>query len=172
MSLRLDANGAWSVREAAACIREMAQWPVEALEEPSAEATVADLAELQALSRFPLALDESLNSRPPGRIPVRRQVLKPMVTGGPLALVERAAATEAETVVTTTVDGAVAVWAAVHAAAAVAGLSRIQGRAGLAHGLGTSGWLGRDVADPPEVVEGRIRMPSVPGLGVRPRSFR
>lgn len=172
VSLRLDANGAWSVHEAAIRIRELARWPVEALEEPSAEATDADLAQLQALSPFPLALDESLTSRPAGRIPVRRQVLKPMVTGGPLAVVERAAATESETVVTTTVDGAIGSWAAVHAAAAVAGLSRIPERAGLAHGLGTSGWLARDVAEPPDVVEGRIHVPAVPGLGVRPRMFR
>ena len=173
VSLRLDANGAWSVDEAAGHIREMAQWPVESLEEPSAEATVRDLLELQALAQFPLALDESLALRLPGRIPVRRQVLKPMVCGGPLAVAERARAAEAETVVTTTVDSAVGVWAAVHAAAAIAGGleggARADPGSGLAHGLGTSGWLAADVAEAPNVTGGLIRVPSAPGLGIRPR---
>jgi O-succinylbenzoate synthase len=168
--LRLDANGAWSVGQAAERIRDMAQWPVEALEEPSAEATGADLAELQALAEFPLALDESLAVRPPGQVAVRRQVLKPMVCGGPLAVAERAAAADAETVITTTVDAAVGVWAAVHAAAAVTGrAARARSAPGLAHGLGTSGWLAADLAAAPEVTEGRIRVPSAPGLGIRPR---
>jgi len=68
--------------------------------------------------------------------PVRRVVLKPMVLGGlvsALALARRAREVGVECVVTTTVDSAVGVTAALHLAAAVAN--------DLAHGLATSsGW--------------------------------
>ncbi len=166
VTVRLDANGAWTVEEAARHLAHMASWAVESLEEPSGAATNQDLQRLQAASRFPLALDESLANRGPGVVPVRRQILKPMVCGGPLAVVERAAAVRAETVVTTTVDAAVGVWAAVHAAAAVSGLA--PGAGGLAHGLATGGWLAHDVAPGPVIRDGSIRLPATPGLGVRP----
>lgn len=164
-SLRLDVNGAWSFAEAAEIIPQLARWPVECLEEPAGGATHAELAQLQGLAPFPLALDESLAPRCPNGLPVRRQVLKPMAVGGPAALVRRAG-DAVETVVTTTVDSAVGAWAAAHAAAAISG-SRVSGQS-LAHGLATSDWLTRDLADPPLPHGGRLTLPGVPGLGAVP----
>jgi len=95
--------------------------------------------------------------------PVRRVVLKPMVQGGlvpALALARRAREAGVECVVTTTVDSAVGVTAALHLAAAVAN--------DLAHGLATSAWLESDVGNPPQPTGGVLRLADRPGLGCVP----
>jgi L-alanine-DL-glutamate epimerase-like enolase superfamily enzyme len=65
-----------------------------------------------------------------------------------------------ECVVTTTVDSAVGVAAALHLAAAVAN--------DLAHGLATSAWLTRDVGGVPIVARGVMWLGGGLGLGCRP----
>jgi o-succinylbenzoate synthase len=165
MRLRLDVNGAWSPEEATAIIPQLNRWPVESVEEPAGGATRAELVRLQRLASFPLALDESLAGRSLADPPVGRQVLKPMVVGGPAALVRRADS-DIESVVTTTIDSAVGAWAAAHAAAAVAG--RCGSGQCPAHGLATSDWLAEDLAEGPVPQRGRLMLPGVPGLGVVP----
>ncbi|MDP2155360.1 MAG: enolase C-terminal domain-like protein, partial [Sulfuricella sp.] len=122
---------------------------------------------LQAKVSFPLAADESLRIMGADAVfnqpPVRRVVLKPMVLGGlvsALALARRAREADVECVVTTTVDSAVGVTAALHLAAAVAN--------DLAHGLATSAWLLRDVGKAPLVAGGVLRLGGDPGLGCCP----
>lgn len=165
-ALRLDANRAWSEAEAGAFLGRLAGLPVESVEDPLADPGLEGLQRLQAGVPFPLAVDESLLALGVdallARRPVRRIVLKPMVLGGlrpALALAHRAREAGMECVVTTTVDSAVGVRAALHLAAAVAN--------GLAHGLATSAWLARDVGSPPPPEPG-----SAPGLGMRPRDCR
>lgn len=163
VSLRLDANRAWSGAEADAFLGRLAGLPVESVEDPLADSGMEGLARLQAGAPFPLAADESLSALGADALlahrPVRRIVLKPMVLGGlrpALTLAHRAREAGMECVVTTTVDSAVGVRAALHLAAAVAN--------GLAHGLATSAWLAQDVGSPllPEPGD-------VPGLGLKPR---
>jgi L-alanine-DL-glutamate epimerase-like enolase superfamily enzyme len=122
---------------------------------------------LQDKVSFPLAADESLRIMGVDVVfnqpSVRRVVLKPMVMGGlvsALALARRAREADVECVVTTTVDSAVGVAAALHLAAAVAN--------DLAHGLATSAWLLRDVGEAPLVARGVLRSGSKQGLGCRP----
>ena len=164
ISLRLDANRAWNEGEAENFLGTLAGLPVESVEDPLANPDRARWLRLQAKAPFPLAADESLQimgidavfSQPP----VRRVVLKPMVLGGlvtALALARRAREADVECVVTTTVDSAVGVTAALHLAAAVGN--------DLAHGLATSAWLDGDMGKPPMPVGGVLQLGDCPGLG-------
>lgn len=79
-----------------------------------------------------------------------------MVVGGltkTLQLAARAQAVGMQSVITTTVDSAIGVWAAVHVTAAL-------GQAGrnLEHGLATSNWLERDVAQAPLICNNKITL--------------
>jgi O-succinylbenzoate synthase len=56
--LRVDANGAWTVSQAARMLRAMAPFGLEYAEQPCA--TLAELAELRRLVDVPLAADESI----------------------------------------------------------------------------------------------------------------
>lgn len=164
VGLRLDANRAWDEATARAYLGALTGLPVESVEDPLASPELAGWHRLQAGLPFPLAADESLAILgadalldPP---PVRRVVLKPMVLGGlktALSLARRAQRAGVECVVTTTVDSAIGVSAALHLAAAVAN--------DLAHGLATSSWLERDVGRPSGVAGGRMPIAGVPGLG-------
>jgi o-succinylbenzoate synthase len=169
-ALRLDANGAWSPVQAAAAIPDLDGLPVEALEEPCGEASLLELADLQALAPFPLALDESLHRLGHEAVlearPVGRLVLKPTALGS-LGLARyighRARDAGMEAVVTTSLDSAVGVLAAAQVAAAV----DIEGE--LAHGLSTSSWLAEDVGRAPLIENGLMTLPELPGLGFVPR---
>jgi o-succinylbenzoate synthase len=167
VALRLDANRAWSEREAEDFLRALADLPVESVEDPLANPDMERWCRLQAEVPFPLAADESLRIMGADAVfgprPARRVVLKPMVLGGlmsALALAHRAHETGVECVVTTTVDSAVGVAAALHLAAAVAN--------DLAHGLATSAWLTRDVGGVPIVARGVMWLGGGLGLGCRP----
>jgi L-alanine-DL-glutamate epimerase-like enolase superfamily enzyme len=165
--LRLDANGAWGWSTARRFIEALEGLPIESLEEPLAEPTPRLLERLQELASFPLGMDESLPAWLTARgrrgtlraAPVRRLVCKPMVLGGPLRvlkLAREAADQGVECVVTTSLDSAVGCWAAAHTAAAL--------NNGLAHGLGTSAWLRRDVGLGPRVRNGYVGLQGVQGL--------
>ncbi len=171
---RLDANRAWCQADAEQFIQGCQMLPVESIEsiesieEPLQHPDLDKLAELQAQTAVPLALDESLVDVDWPQLlscpPIRRVVLKPMREGGLAAAANKAAQARAagmECVVTTSVDSAVGVWATLHLAAAVENIDQ-----GLAHGLATSSWLQRDLLPPPAVVHGRIYLPDRPGFGI------
>ncbi|MDP2830290.1 MAG: o-succinylbenzoate synthase [Sulfuricellaceae bacterium] len=162
--LRLDANRAWDDRQARYVVDGLAGLPVEMLEEPLSAPSVEKIQALQASTKIPLALDESLPELGVERIlasrAVLRLVLKPMVWGGLRGLLDidqAARAAGLSCVVTTTVDSAVGVRAALHAAAAL--------NNGLSHGLATSSWLAEDVGLSPEIRAGRMRLEEDVGLG-------
>lgn len=140
ISLRLDANRAWSFNQAAHAIEVCSRLPVESLEEPLQAPELATLRLLQQRAPFPLALDESLTDRfadtPADELPVTRLVLKPTALGGVLPLLKRARCAQQagmESVVTSTLETSTGLWAAVHAGAALGNH--------LAHGLGTAEWF-------------------------------
>jgi o-succinylbenzoate synthase len=160
---RLDVNRGWDMRTARAAWPRLAALPVEGLEEPASDADAAGLEELQAAAPFAVALDESLGQWPPERpLPVRRQVLKPMVVGGAGAALALARRPGVESVITSSVDTATGLWHAAHVAAALDN--------GLAHGLDTGDWL-EDVLGPAlPIRQGRIRLGEEPGLGWMPEA--
>lgn len=163
--LRLDANGAWGVKEAERFVVGLAGMPIESLEEPLARPEISHLRQLQSLALFPLALDESVPKFAAeimlAEAPVRRLVLKPMVLGGVYPAHELALNADRaglECVATATVDSAVGVLAAAHLAAALGN--------GLAHGLATSSWLLSNVGNTPQLKSGRINLDNgLNGLG-------
>jgi o-succinylbenzoate synthase len=163
-SLRIDANGGWSVAQAEEALSRFEVHGVSLCEQP-----VATAAELEQLSTFTvIAADECL------AVPAERErvlasrsvsllVLKPMVLGGlrpALALAARARACDLEVIVTTTIDGAVARAGATALACALGGP--------LAHGLATGALLERDVAqnDPSGPQDGFCTARQEPGLGL------
>lgn len=160
LRLRLDVNRGWTTAEAEAILPRLADLPIEALEEPAHDADGAALARLQAMAGFSIALDESLSRWPDeGPLPVRRQVLKPMVVGGPSRVLGLALRPRTESVVTSSVDTAVGLWLSAHIGAALGN--------GLAHGLDTASWLST-LLGPAPTPGGVLRLPDAPGLGFEP----
>lgn len=174
VNIRLDANGGWSEREAVHAVDRLGWYGLELCEQPVAPEDLRGLWRLQRRAPFPLAADEALAS--PEAIPVllggtadrmpaaRAFVLKPMVLGGvlpALMFARQAHQRGLEAFVTSSLDGLVSRAGAAHLAAALP-----SGK--LASGLG----VGRlfKVDDPAEAlyrpVEGRIRLPDAPGLGL------
>jgi o-succinylbenzoate synthase len=169
--LRLDANRAWSAAQAVRAIQACGALPVDSLEEPLQSPDPASLQALQQQALFPLALDESLTDifadTPPEALPVKRLVLKPMTAGGILPVLERArCARQAgiDSVVTSTLETSVGLWAVLHAAAVLDNQ--------LTHGLGTAAWL--DKPDPalcPQRGVLQISQQAGPGLPPPPENF-
>lgn len=157
-TIRVDANGAWTVAEAQAALRALAPADLELCEEPvRGPAAVARLA---GLTDVPLALDETASM--PGALDQRlcRAVgLKLSRWGGITGLVNaahRARGSGYEVYLTSTLDGPIGIAAALHAAAVV--------RPDRACGLATLG-LFDDRPDVVPVREGRMAVPEGAGLG-------
>lgn len=163
LRLRLDANRAWSARDAQHFLTAVADLPIDGVEEPLAAPTLPELSCLQHALPYAIAVDESLAELGADALfdarAVRRLVLKPARIGGlraTLALAARARAAGMETVITSVVDSAIGVTAAAHVAAALPGP---------AHGLATSAWLAEDVAEPPRLRDGALVLGDGAGLG-------
>jgi L-alanine-DL-glutamate epimerase-like enolase superfamily enzyme len=144
---------------------------VELVEEPLAGSDPEAWRRLQAASPVPLALDESLDHGNLAAVLERRAarclVLKPMRLGGLLPCLEiarRAREAGLLSLITTSIDGAVAGAAAAHLAAAL-DAAAVPAQT---HGLATAALLSRDLAEPLPVARGGIDLPGQPGLGVTP----
>lgn len=168
LALRVDANGAWDRPTGRRALADL-EGIVEYVEQPLPADDLAGHAALRGVGA-PVALDESLTQYRIGEViaagAADAVVLKPMALGGPsraLAAGRAAAQAGIDPVVTTTIDAAVARTAAAHVAAALPdGDER-------AHGLATADLLAGDVVveDPVPVLDGRIAVPSGPGLAGR-----
>jgi o-succinylbenzoate synthase len=164
-TLRVDANGAWSRNTAETALEEFADLGVAYLEQPLAP---ADLAGHAALRDGPIdiALDESLAHHNVATVldagAADVCVLKPMVLGGPgaaYAIGTRCRGSGVEPVVSTTIGSVVARTAAVHVAAAIPDVRPC--------GLATADRLASDLGpDPAPVHDGRMQVPTGPGLGI------
>ena len=168
--LRLDANQGWNFQQAAYFIDGIQGLPVESLEEPLQAPTLTYLEKLQSRSSIPLAMDESITGITPEALidscVIHRLVLKPMALGGlkpTMEIARRARDAGMGCVVTSTLESAAGIWAAVHLAAAIDPLFP-----GLAHGLATSQWLSRNTGAPPLVIEGKIDLSATTGSGFHP----
>ena len=165
MAIRVDANGAWSVAEAAAALRALAPVGLELCEEPvhGVEALRAVRAEVDV----PLAMDET--AAEPGAAgsgATDAVCLKVSRCGGIFGALRDAALARAAgsaVYLASTYDGPAGIAAAVHLAAGLAAGGPMP-----AHGLATLDAF----APGPHVPEGRlrpvlgaIRVPDEPGLG-------
>ena len=167
LRLRLDANRAWPRAAAEHFLVASADLPIDAVEEPLMAPSLADLAALQDVLPYALAIDESLPQFGADALiaarAARRFVLKPARLGGidaTRAIAEQARHAGIEIVLTSVVDSAIGVTAVAHLAAAIAPT--------LAHGLDTCAWLAADVAASPLIAAGRLMLPASPGLGLTP----
>ncbi len=160
MAIRIDANGAWELAEAAAMLRVLEPVGIELCEEPVAG--VAAIRALRSEVEVPLALDESARDPEALRAPAAEfMCLKIAGCGGIAATIEmatRARAAGYEVYLASTLDGPLGIAAALHAAAVI-GPDR-------ACGLATLG-LFADRDDPLPVVAGAMSAPPGPGLGGR-----
>ncbi len=156
-TVRVDANGGWSVERAVQAAAALtADGPLEYLEQPCA--TVAELAELRRRVDVPIAADESIRKADDPLAVVRAHaadiaVLKVAPLGGVSALLEIAAQIDIPVVVSSALDSAVGIAAGLTAAAALPQLR-------YACGLGTGGLFVDDVAEPAVPVHGFL--PVVP----------
>ncbi|EMA22892.1 mandelate racemase/muconate lactonizing enzyme family protein [Haloarcula amylolytica] len=167
VTLRADANGAWSRDQAENAFDRLAPLNVAYVEQPLPADDLAGHASLRG-NGVGVALDESLADRRVDSVldadAADVLILKPMVLGGPgnahtLAL--RAREQGIEPVVTTTIDAVVARLAALHVAAAIPDVG--------ACGLATGDRLAADLAvDPTTVTDGTMSVPQETGIGLDP----
>jgi O-succinylbenzoate synthase len=156
--VRVDANGGWTVTEAAAaCAALTADGPLEYVEQPCA--TVPELAELRRLVDVPVAADESIRKADDPLHVVRSgaadiAVVKVAPLGGVERLLEIAAQIDVPIVVSSALDTAVGMSRGLLAAACLPDLRH-------ACGLGTGGLFVEDVADPVAPQDGRLRVGAV-----------
>jgi O-succinylbenzoate synthase len=158
--VRVDANGGWTVAEAAAaCVALTADGPLEYLEQPCA--TVPELAELRRLVDVPVAADESIRKADDPLHVVRSKaadvaVVKVAPLGGVARLLDIARQIDIPIVVSSALDSAVGMSRGLLAAACLPELRH-------ACGLGTGGLFVEDVAEPVVPEDGRLRVgPVVP----------
>ena len=168
VSLRLDLNGALDEAAATSLLGALGQADLEYVEQPlPASAGVEALARLRRRVTVPIAADESVTDAAAvrglaaaGAVDVI--VVKPARVGGlaeAARIVDLAVATETRVTVATFVESGLGVAAALHLAALVPG--------DRAHGLSTAGLLTSDLlVDGPVIRDGRMALPSGPGVGV------
>lgn len=158
MAIRLDANGAWSVEEAAAALRHLSPAGLELVEEPA-----HGIAALRAVrERVPVrvAMDETATQ--PGALAsgaadaVCLKLARCGGISGTLAAAALVQSTGAEAYLASSFDGPVGIAAALHVAAALkpeppCGLATLGLFAGLEERL--------------RAVDGRIAVPCEPGVG-------
>jgi O-succinylbenzoate synthase len=143
--VRVDANGGWTVREAAAAISELSAFQLEYVEQPCTD--VRELAELRRLVDVPIAADESIR-RATDPLEVRDlgaadiAVLKVQPLGGVRACLRIAEQIGMPVVVSSALESSVGIGAGVALAAALPDLP-------YACGLATAAMLGLDVTQEP-----------------------
>lgn len=155
--IRVDANGSWTVDEAATRLREMGA--LELAEQPVA--TLKEFAALRALTDVPLSADESVVTIDDAKAAARvcdAATVKLAKVGGPRAAMRIAA--HLPVYLSSALDGPVGIAAAAHVAQAIEDH-------GYAHGLATSLLFADTVAAREAAIEdGSLLPPAGPGLGV------
>jgi L-alanine-DL-glutamate epimerase-like enolase superfamily enzyme len=157
-SLRLDANGAWSVERAAELLDAMGLYALELVEEPVRG--LSAMQELRERVAVRIAIDES--AALPGALTARvadavcLKISRCGGIGGLLAAASLVRASGADVYLASTYDGPIGIAAALHAAAALSPLPPC--------GLATLELFG-DAPTPFPVRDGAIAVPTGPGLG-------
>lgn len=169
ISLRGDANGAWSESAARAALPALAEFDFDYIEQPVAPEDTAGLARLRGRFGVRIAADESVATEggavhliESGAVDVL--VLKPAMLGGParaLEIANRARQAGCDVVFSHAFESAVGAHHVLHCAAA-------WGDAHAIHGLRTEGLFVEDVAAPVACRRGLAAVPGTPGLGIAP----
>lgn len=152
-SVRVDANGGWTVDEAVAAVTALtADGALEYIEQPCA--TVPELAAVRRRVDVPIAADESIRKADDPLRVVREgaadvAVLKVAPLGGVTRMLEIADQIDIPIVVSSALDSAVGIGRGLLAAAALPDLP-------YACGLGTGGLFVDDVAEPAVPVDGYL----------------
>jgi O-succinylbenzoate synthase len=152
-TVRVDANGGWSIDEGVVAAQALtADGPLEYMEQPCA--TVPELAELRRRIDVPVAADESIRKADDPLRVVREgaadiAVLKVAPLGGVQKLLDIATQIEIPIVVSSALDSAVGIGQGLLAAAALPELRH-------ACGLGTGGLFVEDVAEPVAPADGYL----------------
>jgi L-Ala-D/L-Glu epimerase len=164
-ALRLDANGAWSVEEAVSAIEMLAPLGLELVEEPTHG--LRAIRQVRQRVRTPIAIDETAAEHGAlGSGAADVVCLKISRCGGISGLIAAAVlvrASGAEVYLASALDGPVGIAGALHAAAALASRGPMR-----ACGLATLE-LFEGLENPLPASDGRIRLPTGPGLGVEVR---
>jgi len=175
--LRLDANGAWDVNRAIDVLRAVHPYNLEYVEQPVLAGDLEAMARVRQASQ--LSPDETLLTEAPVlRIAADEDVtdaasarrvfnaaaadviiVKPLQAGGLKDWIRLLELSPGDAVVTTSIDTGIGTALALHLAAASG--------ASYAHGLSTLPLLEDDlIVQTLPVVQGRLELPSSPGLGV------
>lgn len=149
-AIRIDANGAWTVEQAATHLRRLSAYGIEYVEQPCA--SIDELRELRSRTDVPIAVDEPIRRAPDPFEPALHRrlrecadvaIIKPTTLGGVRPALDIAAAIGLPAVVSGSLDSSVGLATGLHAAA--------QLPADSVHGLGTSALLAADLDDPPHL---------------------
>lgn len=168
MRLRLDANESWSVAEAVTIIKEAERFDLDLVEQPVDRHDLIGMAQVRGAVETPIAADEAVGGVAQAREIVALGaadilVVKPMLAGGLRAgrrVLEVAGRAGLGAFVTTTLESGIGVAAALHLAATLRPPA-------LPCGLATGPLLVGDLLTMPlAIVDGAMRVPSSPGLGV------
>ena len=169
ISLRGDANGAWSEIDARAALQALAEFDFDYIEQPVAPGDVAALARLRGWAGVRIAADESVATEggvlhliQSGAVDVL--VLKPAMLGGParsLEIADRARQAGCDVVFSHAFESAVGARHVLHCAAAWSDALAV-------HGLCTAGLFVDDIAEPVACRHGLAAVPGGPGLGITP----
>jgi o-succinylbenzoate synthase len=163
--IRLDANGAWSVREARRHLAELEPLRIELAEQPVA--TLRRLKRVRRHTAIPIAADESVASwsdaEEAGRLEAcDMATVKLSKTGGHPGALEIAA--RIRTYLSSALDGPVGIAAA---AATAQALRHRRLDASVAHGLATQRLFSETIAKHECWLQGdQLHLPDGPGLGV------
>ncbi len=169
MALRLDANGAWSPKEASRAIAALAPFGLEYVEQPLPPGQWRKMARLRRQTGVAIAADEDVTGPEAARALLEAGaadvlVLKPGVVGGlgkALQCARLCQEAGARAVVTTTLETAIGTAAALHLAAVLPW--------GLAAGLGALALLTDDLGGGGlKPRNGLLHLASTPGLGIGP----
>jgi o-succinylbenzoate synthase len=166
--IRLDANGAWGLSNAHTRLTQLAPFEIEYIEQPVPTYEALSLRSLRAADLIPIALDES--STDAATIATKLAdgqgdviIIKPQRVGGPdaaIACMEAARDGGAKAVVTNSLETSVGIHVTLHIASLL--------DADVACGLSTSRFLAQDVGPTPAANDGRMTVPTEPGLGMVP----
>lgn len=170
LTLRLDANGAWTTEQALGMLISLPRERVELIEQPVADQDLPGLLERYDGSGPRIAADESCASLNQARALIRSGrlgaiVVKPSVVGGLLpasAMFELALRHRVQVIISNLMESAVGRRAIAHLAAA---WPEIPGP----HGLATGQWLAEDLCPAADQLNhGKLIPGRTPGIGFRP----
>ncbi len=167
-NLRLDANEAWTLREATDILAQCADEAIEYIEQPLPAADLAGMRLLRERTAIPLAADEAVHDLASVHAIITAEaadilIIKPQLAGGLRAsqhILDIVEQHDLQCVITTTIEAGISLAATIHLTAASPTVTR-------ACGLATSALLVDNLLQAEiSIHHGQISVPTGAGLGV------